>query len=1035
MIVNDSILDRDSSLSFPHFLVLKASAGSGKTYALSQRYVQFLLSPTVPHNRMRNIIAMTFSNNAAKEMRERILLWLKKLALGDEESLEAFGGLIDMPNDMMSRKATEVLNDLLEHYGDFQVCTIDSFTTMLFQASAVEAGYPPDFEIVLDTTALSEYAFQRFLRRVTAGSSEAKLIDDAVDLILAQKQRDSSYLWNPGERLLEEIREILHICAARGKKLVPGNTAEELRACSTRLSPVLDEIGSLVEQSGLVKSGSSVYTKSNMPELARQGAIVQLVGKTLKNPPVNKPKKATPEVQAAYDRVLELWADVQVIVSEATRCFAVSWHDPYVAVHEAFRGLLEETKRRQGTVFIEDINGHLAAHLREMTVPDIYFRLGETIHHFFIDEFQDTSPAQWQALTLLLENAVSERGSIFLVGDTKQAIYGFRDADYRIMADACRHNQFPSAKWDVRELQINRRSGAAVLEAAERIFRHEAAGRDEYRDATAASGLDRYVQHPDPRRTRPGLVRVAIVEKSEQGTGECEYLFRIVDDLLARNYRYGDIAVLTQRNEDAVRVTGWLNDRAIPFVSFSSLDIRRRPVTAEIIALLRFLDAPTDNLSLVTVLLGTVFSRACAQEGLAIDPVELHDFLVASRSGQVLYPLFAERYPGPWNRYFSMLLKSVGYLPLYDLVSQIYHTFGLFMLCSEEEATLMRLLETVKDFEGLGYNSLSEFLCFAATEEGVAAEWQMTLPAGQNAVRVMTVHKAKGLGFPVAILLLYEQKTKGFGALIDEDEETMKLLKVSRDMAACHELLDDKYQEAKLKETVNGLNSLYVGLTRSREELHVIGVAGNMNEPKYPVDLFTILAPESGERAVRESEGLSIIPPHTLRHAPGTVMKGLSAGRAFHLHERRRGELLHAVLAQIPCLMGDPADQIAGVICDMTVRGMLPGKEMVDTGALIAFLASPHIMPFFVPMEQRSVLTEFEIAARDGRLFRIDRLILDAEKITVIDFKTSADDRYADQHERQVKTYMELVRECFPGRPVEGILASLDCGDVRRIIC
>src|SRR4030065_2790443 len=133
--------------------------------------------------------------------------------------------------------------------------------------------------------------------------------------------------------------------------------------------------------------------------------------------------------------------------------------------------MIEYTKRRQGKVFIEDINRNLAEYLHADLVPDIYLRIGEAVLHFLIDEFQDTSPIQWRNLFPLIENSLSQKGSAFVVGDTKQAIYGFRNADYTIMKTFETQNPFPSAQYAVQELKVNYRSLQRIIEFNNRVFK------------------------------------------------------------------------------------------------------------------------------------------------------------------------------------------------------------------------------------------------------------------------------------------------------------------------------------------------------------------------------------------------------------------------------------------------------------------------------------------------------------------------------------------------------------------------------------
>ena len=180
----------------------------------------------------------------------------------------------------------------------------------------------------------------------------------------------------------------------------------------------------------------------------KAGRFPDLVGKgNPKLPPVSQarpPKK--PELY--LEAVLVRWEALADLVATYSGLYACAYYTPSLPILERTRnfGVPENAKRREGKIFIEDINKELAEYLSDERVPDLYLRLGEVIYHYLIDEFQDTSPIQWENLRPLLDNSLSQGGSLFVVGDAKQAIYGFRDADYRIMKGVeTFNNPFPSA--------------------------------------------------------------------------------------------------------------------------------------------------------------------------------------------------------------------------------------------------------------------------------------------------------------------------------------------------------------------------------------------------------------------------------------------------------------------------------------------------------------------------------------------------------------------------------------------------------------
>jgi ATP-dependent helicase/nuclease subunit A len=1023
------VLDKDSGLTLPHFTLLKASAGSGKTYQLSLRFVQYLLSNCIQRNGLRNIVAMTFSNNAAKEMKERILDRLKMLARGDEDKLTEMAGLLSIPPGEIEARASAMLECIFDQYSDFQVRTIDSFMAMIFRASALDFGYQPEFVIKMDNSATIKYAFNRFMMKVIEGASDAAELEEMVGLVSGQKKSGAAYMWDPSSRLLEEVKKLYRISSMRGKKLVIPDKSESLKACEAKMKNCLEDIEKCIEQTGLVRNRNSSYTKSNLLQVAREGRCPDLVGKQLKAAPVNQVKGNDGNLAEAYRTVCDSWTDFAGVSHDYSSLYALSYFHPYLSVFEAVSREIEEVKRRQGVIFIEDINRCLASYLNLSIVPDIYFRLGEAISHFLIDEFQDTSPIQWKNLYPLLENALAGKGSLFAVGDTKQAIYSFREADYRIMKSIEKENPFRSATLTIRELETNRRSCPEILKFNEIVFKGIEASSEDYEKAAHESGLDEYSQKANPECRQKGYVELSRLVKDEGNNAEKEKLREIIDSLLERGYHYGDVAILTSRNEDAVKVTSWLNDHKTPFISFSSLDIRRRRLTGDIMSLLRFLDSPTDNLAFAAFILGDVFAKTLAAANST--GFDAHSFLSSAEPERPLYKLFQKNHADMWELYFSELFRCAGYFPLYDLLTQAYHKFRLFDVFFCEEATLIRLLETAKDFEGQGFNNLANFLDFADDLEAEESEWHMKVPETQDAVRVMTIHKAKGLGFPVVIVLLYERRAHGFEYIVRDGEDFFTIMKITKDIAQVDEDLNELYQAGALREDVNGLNSLYVGFTRAEQELHVIGVADDDEKNSYPLKLLPFSDYKKGTRPARQTvEEKETRNDMLVTHRHEEIVFPAPAPAGLNLREKQRGDVVHAVLANIEFIYGPPEDEVRKAVKPLEKRG-IDFEGVVDT--LSKFIVRPDIVDYFLPKQGRTVWNEKDVVDSSGRLFRVDRMIMDADRITIMDFKTGGEEEEDDLHLPQMKNYMQIVRGIYPEHTVSGVIAYIDLQRMRRI--
>ncbi len=1024
-------LTKDTDIHFPHFTVLKASAGSGKTYALTERFVQFVLSDTIPGNNLRNILAITFTNNTAKEMKERILTWLKSVYFNRSEQVTELSRIVSLDREQMTEKAGHILDEILVNYSDFQVKTIDSFMTTVFKTSALDFGYNPDFDILVNSDYIMKYAFDLFLRDVREGTAEAKLFEEIISIIIQNKKKDAAYLWDPSSILLEEIRRIYQQLSSSGKQSKIESFSSEMDTVRDKIKITIETIENQIKKSGLDKRQNSSYM--TIRSLAREGRFVDIIGRGMNNPPVIKPKKNQTDLQKSYDHILEIWTELGHLVSQLTSYHVHSYYMPYMKAYDVFGQVIETVKKQQGKVFIEDINWNLAGYLDSEIVPDVYFRLGETIFHFLIDEFQDTSPIQWKNLFPLIENSLSQKGSAFVVGDTKQAIYGFRHADFTIMKALEKQNPFPSALHRVQELDTNYRSFERILTFNEKVFRDIVANSEEYSKAGSMSGLTDYVQNVRAGHEKSGYVEVTILERDDEAPPERQKIQDIVCELLARGYTYGDIAILTQRNEDAVRTTSWLNERDIPFVSYSSLDIRRRKITGEIIALLRFLSSPTDDLSFTTFILGDLFSRTITESSSGIQREQLQDFCLKYRRVSPLYKPFQEHFGALWETYFTTLFKLSGYLPLYDLVTHLFSVYRVFEIFSHEEATLIKILEVVKDFEGEGHNSIRDFLDFSGDGETGEAQWNMDIPKDMDALKVMTIHKAKGLGFPVVIVLLYGERQRGFQYILREEQNKVSLMRITRDTLQSNTSFETLYNEELIKERVNRLNTLYVGFTRPREELYVIGVKGKTKN--YP---FTILPesdfPPSQKPAKTTAMSAQQIDAYPIRHHHKQIAFQARPEEVMHIDERQRGEFIHRVLSSVEHIDKRLDELLSEIIMKVNneMASSYSNKEITTT--IKELIEHGTMAEFFKKKPGRTIMREQEFSDMRGNLFRLDRVILDTDRITVIDYKTGRDRDADNAHSVQIKTYMNIVREVYPGIPVEGIIAYIDTKEIRRAV-
>lgn len=1051
---------------FPEFIIVKASAGTGKTRALTLRYTQFLLSENIRHNHPRQILAITFTRNAAKEMKERILTWLKSCYFAIESSelepvLEEIPGTLEQ----VRRRAEIVLDLLLKNFSDFQVMTIDSFMTDVFQASVAELGLSPDIQIILNSQPVISYAHSRLLRNLKPGSQEDEYFSEIIRNFEEMRGSNDAFIWDPAEKLEDFFLKLNRKMAGSNRRPVLYDMAElrqKLNDLEQKFIKELNQLREKIYRCTAQRRGNCALWKKLDRNRIRDWFEHEF--NTL-------PFSETPQ------EIVQHIENIEAIINNYKKLHTRYFYQPHLKIYELFLKILNQVKKEQGLVFLEDVHCYLANYLENGVVPDIYLSLGGRIYHYLIDEFQDTSPLQWQNLYPLIENALSQGGSLFLVGDTKQAIYSFREADYRIMMNLINGTDgFLSVKPQVKELIHNRRSQPEILNWVNRIFLEgikslpekttdfEDSGK--WKQAAARSGLDDFICQAAPLSDsdEKGYVKFKFLkleknnpqgepsentennseENQDAETPEKKEVQKLIEKLKKRGYRYSDMAVLAYENEKVKEAASWLNEKGIPFVPYSALDIRKRQIIREILAFLQFLDYPLDDLNFSVFLLGNLFQTRLVKDGITLGLKTFQYFIFESTvAGKLpLYSSFREEFPELWDRYFDIFFRTTGFLPLYDLVSQIYRVFNPFEIFPEEEGSLIKLLEVILNSEGEGKNNLRDFIRFSYEPSDEQNIWTIDVPENIEAVKLMTIHKAKGLGFPVVILLLYTEQTKyeefylkkvsdSAGAAYGSKIEPVEVLKISANTASASPELDTIYQDYKERDRVNKLNTLYVALTRAEKELYVIGVKKNKTF-QYPFKLFELIFnkkipfeltsdyPEP-EVKIRPHKQENIFP---IRLLPSRVIEEPAVEKYLSYEETRLGEILHAMLAEIEYLKEDLELMLEDIEKKLLRAGLAgPGELRSLSQTLRTFLSQKEVAEYFRPRTGRQVAREMELVDRQGHLFRADRVIIDPDRITVIDFKSgqgTAEEKA--EHYKQVKNYINILQDIFPDRATTGLL-------------
>jgi len=994
--------------------IIKASAGSGKTYILTKRFIQLLLSKKLDKSNLSNILAITFSNNAAKEMKERILRWLKDIALECNEShISEILNTLQLERKELVRKANEQIFEILDNYSDFQVKTIDSFMTSIFRAMPFQFGIE-NIDIVMDIGNIFRYAFEMLLREVKESSNFALLIENAIDKIIDTSTTISSYPWDPFHILLKEIKGLYRKITSVGKYPISEDT-EILAHLIKEIKEKKKFIENLIQKFELTINKASSW--SNFCKIIESETFADLLNIGFNRPPIKKEKRK----QEIYQQVFDLWKQIEKLVSEYAVIYSMAFYNPYLQVFNKLKGFLDEAKKQHGIIFIEDINFLLSEYISQSNVPDIYFYIGEKIYHWLIDEFQDTSPIQWRNLKPLIENALSEGGTLFVVGDMKQSIYGFREADYKIMKSLEEHFPFPCASCEIEEFFDNYRSCKEILNFTDMVFK-ENIKKSPYAEAAQICGLTTYNQKSIINEE--GFVEVTSVENDLLCS---EKLIQLIKALLYRGYKHRDIAILTHNNYDVIKLSTWLNNNNIPFISYSSLDIRRRKITMEIVSLLKFFDSPMDNLSFATFLLSELFSKILNNYGIKeITKENIRDFIFKN-SQNPLYKAFKQEFPYLWKRFFEKLFKLSGYLPIYDMLVSLYYTFKVFDYFPQEEATLVRLLEVTKNAEGKGISNLKDFLRLFEEDKDESV-WTLNAPKYINAVKVMTIHKAKGLGFPIVILIIYGKRlNKGFPYIIvDMEDKGLRILRINKKISSKKDFLHNFYKQEIINAQIDALNTLYVGLTRAEKEMYLFLIKEKDKKSEFPLDIL----PEqyisySKERLVKyNSLDIEKLKKVKLSFQTEPYIYETEY-RKIDFYKKQKGEAIHRLLKEI-IYIDENEENIEEKI--LKISDTINCKHLTESikKDIVNLLNIPVIKQYFQKKQDRTVFVEKEFSDQWGNLYRMDRVIVDKESVIVIDFKTGISlPQEEEKYKKQIKTYMNILSNLYPDKKIEGLVVFI----------
>ena len=1016
---------------FPEVVAVEASAGSGKTYALARRYLSLLLSDTRDFNpsRLKAILAITFTNKAAVEMKQRILEFLRRIAFDDFIDDTQKRDILSAAGNPQNAKfnALAAMDEILLHYSFFQVQTIDSFINTILLGSSLSIERSASFKIRRDYGAFFSYCFDAAVDRCARDKEALDLFNDFLEHYLFVDNRLS---WFPRENILKLVNSLFQM----------SNYYGETFACHSAAG------------SDVLKAKIAAYARiktlaQNLPEGLNAACKKSIINFIVDNSqffdidalpgrfacaqqPVNKGA----EVSGDF---LKGWRSLHEEIKALVELEADSAYNPYVKLFDYLTRIFKEVSRKEDMIFLEELNrkARLVFDEEGATVSEIYYRLALRFKHYLIDEFQDTSLLQWRNLHLMVEDALASGGSLFYVGDKKQAIYRFRGGDARLFDEV--KKEF--VHFNVKEECLNKnwRSSKAIVEFNNMVFAQENLGRF-FVDAKIDQELP--VERLDeiknvfkdsfqtPARGIEGYVSVERINEDNLAQRNDAMRGKLIDLIKELSSRFdpGDIAVLARDNNEVELVTGWLIEAGIAAQSDKTLNVLAESLIKELTAFLHFLRSPIDDLNFCAFICGEIFAHAAKIPERAMDDFifKLHCENKISAGG--LYVHFRETYPELWKELFEVPFKSVGFVSPYEVLIDIYRRFRLFEF-KGKEAFFSKFLELVKIKED-ELTGLDELLNYFA--EPLEDELYVSAAKG-SAVHVLTIHKAKGLEFSAVVLPFFRMEVKPSHAVSgarahieDEEAAELKLVRVIEAYRPYSPRLDAIYRRDYFKAALDELNSLYVALTRAKDEMYIFipeKSGAGFNKAAKLIGENVAFCGEKKSTGFKKRLDENILSIAPLQYENWTSIFKEEFGDPAQVLMRGNileGSILHFMLSRVGNLSeGDPGMifQEAALAAQEKFR-----TDMSEHRKKLENIVSNSDFKDFFYVDKGEVFCEKEFCTRMGDLKRADRVLVLQKEVWIIEYKNAprADDTYI----KQVHSYMDAARQVYHNKKVRAFL-------------
>ncbi len=1068
--------------------IYRASAGAGKTHRLTGEYLALLFAGA--RDAYRRILAVTFTNKATDEMKSRIVSELHALASGAKSDyLASLSARQGQTEDVIRRRAAQILADILNDYSAFNISTIDRFFQQTMRAFTREMGLSGGYEIELDEDSVLSSASDSMMMNLDKPENKdllnwlINLAEDKIenggswnisgDITMLGKELFKENYSTADAKAREEISDKNRLEKYRDDIFsVIRRTEAEAKQLGKEGLAILDKYGLKIEDFSHGGYSVGFFTKliGNAKE-AMEGGLGKIFLKMVNDPNSCIKKNASKEIKGAITRAFE--NGLNDCVKKIYYIFPIYYTANEILKNFNSLGILADLSkeiadycREHNVMMISSTTELLGKIIGGSDAPFIYEKTGTRVDHFMIDEFQDTSVMQWRNFRPLLKESLANGRANLIVGDVKQSIYRFRNSDWKLLEEQVKAD----FREDVNEktLEENWRSARNIVEFNNAIFTALPATlqklynealmdsslteeqRDAYKEKITSVYRECSQKVAPPFIGKDGHVRIEFLEGKNKEDWQMEALDRlpgVIEKLQDNGYEPKDIAVLVRKNDEAVKVAEQLlsykkehpsETYCYDIISNEALFIGSSPFIRFMISVIRYLQNPKDEF---------------CEQAMRYSYRVLNGLIgEADEEGAYSINTTGETFPQETLE----ALRTLSHCSLYELSEGIARLFAS-NLGANDQVFVQALLDKISEFSQKGNADTERFLDWW-DDEGYKKTIQT--PDSQNAIRILTIHKSKGLGFKAVIVPFCDWN-------IDHDSRKTVIMwckplkapfdglhllpiKYKKDLGST--IFADDYFRERLYAFVDNLNALYVAFTRAKEELIVFSPRqeekkdpkGNILPPTISsvadalfVSLSDAISPETGiyelggwwhtsQRGKDDNAPKEIAMTPLCRVSPDNRLHLRLHGKGYFFNDTRRkhGTLMHEVLSQILS-----RDDIPTAVENYRRAGVINRSEAEELAVrLNELLSTPEVASWYDGSAR--VLNEVDILFGKGLARRPDRVMIKADKAIVVDYKFG--EKQDKRYQTQVRNYMRLIRR-MGFEKVEGYLWYVELGTLEAV--